>query len=107
MRIIIFNCSLIISVKDVARFINQLKRDDENLRSVQDVQESLSSELDIQLVNFGHLLKDGELLIKVSDQPPKKRYCILCVMVISVLELAVNIHAVFRQTALLYVTTEP
>ena len=39
MRIIIFNCCLIISVKDVARFINQLKRDDENLRSVQDVQE--------------------------------------------------------------------
>ena len=33
---------------------------------------------DIQLVNFGHLLKDGELLIKVSDQPPKKRYNIQC-----------------------------
>jgi len=29
---------------------------------------------DIQLVNFGHLIKDGELLVKVSDQPPKKRY---------------------------------
>ena len=29
---------------------------------------------DIQLVNFGHLIKDGELLIKVSDQPPKKRW---------------------------------
>ena len=65
------------AVQDVARFINQLKRDDENLRSVQDVQESLSSELDIQLVNFGHLLKDGELLIKVSDQPPKKRHAFL------------------------------
>ena len=26
-------------LKDVAKFINQLKRDDENLRSVQDVQE--------------------------------------------------------------------
>lgn len=29
---------------------------------------------DFQLVNFGHLIKDGELLVKVSDQPPKKRY---------------------------------
>ena len=28
-------------LKDVAKFINQLKRDDENLRSVQDVQERL------------------------------------------------------------------
>lgn len=27
------------SLKDVAKYINQLKRDDENLRSVQDVQE--------------------------------------------------------------------
>lgn len=65
------------AVQDVAKYINQLKRDDENLRSVQDVQESLSSEVDIQLVNFGHLLKDGELLIKVSDQPPKKRHAFL------------------------------
>ena len=30
----------------------------------------------INLFSFGHLLKDGELLIKVSDQPPKKRYVI-------------------------------
>ena len=28
----------------------------------------------INLFSFGHLIKDGELLIKVSDQPPKKRY---------------------------------
>ncbi|XP_074614930.1 proto-oncogene vav-like isoform X2 [Acropora palmata] len=65
------------TVQDVAKYINQLKRDDENLRSVQDVQESLSSEVDIQLVNFGHLIKDGELLVKVSDQPPKKRHAFL------------------------------
>ena len=31
---LLFGC-----LKDVAKFINQLKRDDENLRSVQDVQE--------------------------------------------------------------------
>ncbi|XP_068689749.1 proto-oncogene vav-like isoform X2 [Montipora foliosa] len=65
------------TVQDVAKYINQLKRDDENLRSVQDVQESLSSEVDIQLLSFGHLIKDGELLVKVSDQPPKKRHAFL------------------------------
>ena len=31
--------TFLVYLKDVAKFINQLKRDDENLRSVQDVQE--------------------------------------------------------------------
>ena len=34
-----FYLCVFISLKDVAKYINQLKRDDENLRSVQDVQE--------------------------------------------------------------------
>ena len=38
------------------------------------VSDTFFSLQDIQLVNFGHLIKDGELLIKVSDQPPKKRW---------------------------------
>ena len=38
------------------------------------VSDAFFSLQDIQLVNFGHLIKDGELLIKVSDQPPKKRW---------------------------------
>lgn len=65
------------AVQDVAKFINHLKRDDENSRSVKDVEDSLSSEVNINLFSFGHLIKDGELLIKVSDQPPKKRHAFL------------------------------
>ncbi|XP_078357536.1 proto-oncogene vav-like [Oculina patagonica] len=65
------------AVQDVAKFINQLKRDDENSRTVKDIEDSLSSEVNINLFSFGHLIKDGELLIKVTDQPPKKRHAFL------------------------------
>ena len=38
-QVLLMILTFFVYLKDVAKFINQLKRDDENLRSVQDVQE--------------------------------------------------------------------
>ncbi|XP_020906776.1 guanine nucleotide exchange factor VAV2 isoform X2 [Exaiptasia diaphana] len=65
------------AIQDVATYINQVKRDDENQKTVRDIQNSLASEVGEDLFKFGHLIKDGEVQVKISDRPPKKRYAFL------------------------------
>ncbi|XP_031563071.1 protein vav-like isoform X2 [Actinia tenebrosa] len=64
-------------IQDVATFINQVKRDDENQKTVRDIQNSLTSEVGEDLEKFGRLMKDGEVQVKIGDRPPKKRHAFL------------------------------
>ncbi|XP_048587151.1 protein vav isoform X2 [Nematostella vectensis] len=65
------------ALQDVATYINQVKRDDENMKTVKDIQNSLTSGVGEDLFKFGHLMKDGEVQVKSCDQQPKKRHAFL------------------------------
>ncbi|XP_037916659.1 protein vav isoform X1 [Hermetia illucens] len=66
---------------DVAKYINEVKRDSDHLVIIQKVKDSI---VDLQLPNgndlqqYGHLLLDGELHIKAhEDQKTKQRYAFI------------------------------
>lgn len=51
---------------DVAQYINEVKRDTDTLDIIKDIQRSIidwGDRSDIQLTNYGRLLKDGDLKV--------------------------------------------
>lgn len=62
------------SMLDLAHYINEVKRDNETLQIIADIQSSIT-DVDLlqnmELKNYGRLLKDGELKIKSHDDNNK------------------------------------
>ncbi|XKL67365.1 hypothetical protein PGB90_002856 [Kerria lacca] len=60
---------------DVAQYINEVKRDSDTLHIIDDIQRSIidwniSEYSDLQ--DYGHLLKDGEIKVKCTNEPKSK-----------------------------------
>ncbi|KAF4524791.1 hypothetical protein B566_EDAN010165 [Ephemera danica] len=58
------------AMDDVAQYINEVKRDSDTLQIIRDIQNSISdwnTHENMELKDYGRLLKDGELKIKAHD----------------------------------------
>ncbi|RWS13194.1 protein vav-like protein [Dinothrombium tinctorium] len=65
------------SMIDLGQYINEVKRDSETLQIIADIQASIT-DIDLpenmELKDYGRLLKDGELKIRSQDNKLKNRY---------------------------------
>lgn len=57
-------------MQDLAGYVNETKRDSENLADIEAVQKSISnlSKLNVDLMNLGHLRQDGELKFRLGEE---------------------------------------
>ena len=60
------------SSQDIAKYINATKGDFEAIKSVKEVEASLSSYTGPSLLQFGRYCLDGELKVKLADQAQPK-----------------------------------
>eukprot|EP00731_Ephydatia_muelleri_P024738 Em0016g1009a len=70
--------SLVSFLEDIAKYINATKGDFEAIKSVKEVEASLSSYTGPSLLQFGRYCLDGELKVKLADQAqPKSKWVFL------------------------------
>eukprot|EP00731_Ephydatia_muelleri_P024734 Em0016g1005a len=70
--------SLMALLEDIAKYINATKGDFEAIKSVKEVEASLSSYTGPSLLQFGRYCLDGELKVKLADQAqPKSKWVFL------------------------------
>ena len=58
--------------QDIAKYINATKGDFETIKSVKEVEASLSGYTGPSLLQFGRYCLDGELKVKMADQAQPK-----------------------------------
>ena len=61
-----------LSSQDIAKYINATKGDFETIKSVKEVEASLSNYNGPSLLQFGRYCLDGELKVKLGDQAQPK-----------------------------------
>ena len=61
-------------VQDIARYINSSRGDYENMKQIEEVEQSLVDYRGVPLLQCGRYIFDGELRIRPSDQNAAKVY---------------------------------
>eukprot|EP01136_Pigoraptor_vietnamica_P016366 Opistho-1_new@60298 len=70
--------SSLAAIKDVAAYINEAKRDRDNLRMIERLEQRLDGYEGLPLKSFGKLLKDGDLSVRLpSENKIRPRYLFL------------------------------
>ncbi|XP_058795791.1 protein vav isoform X2 [Phymastichus coffea] len=87
---------------DVAQYINEVKRDSDTLDIINNIQHLIvdwDRSEDIQLRDYGRLLKDGELKVKAhGDQRIKARYAFVFEQVVLVCKVGRGYQYCYRET---------
>ena len=60
------------NIKDIARYINSSRGDYENMKQIEEVEQSLVDYRGVPLLQCGRYIFDGELRIRPSDQSAAK-----------------------------------
>ncbi|XP_054008184.1 protein vav isoform X2 [Hylaeus anthracinus] len=87
---------------DIAQYINEVKRDSDTLDIIKDIQASIIDwdvPEDVQLKDFGRLLRDGELKVKAhGDQRIKARYAFVFEQVVLICKACRGEQYCYRET---------
>ncbi|KAG7197853.1 hypothetical protein KM043_001665 [Ampulex compressa] len=87
---------------DVAQYINEVKRDSDTLNIIKDIQTSIIDwdiPENVQLKDFGRLLRDGELKVKAhGDQRTKARYAFVFEQVVLICKAGRGDQYCYRET---------
>ncbi|XP_043526292.1 protein vav isoform X2 [Frieseomelitta varia] len=87
---------------DIAQYINEIKRDSDTLDIIKDIQASIIDwdvPEDVQLKDFGRLLRDGELKVKAhGDQRVKARYAFVFEQVVLICKAGRGEQYCYRET---------
>ncbi|XP_076183652.1 vav guanine nucleotide exchange factor isoform X2 [Ptiloglossa arizonensis] len=87
---------------DIAQYINEVKRDSDTLDIIKDIQASIidwNVPEDVQLKDFGRLLRDGELKVKAhGDQRIKVRYAFVFEQVVLICKACRGEQYCYRET---------